>query len=62
MANSYSLLRLLTPQIGDGLKGLIGCLNRLAVQFERPLRLDQGNQLVDGIDVAGFEVTLKERA
>src|SRR6058998_3358318 len=53
---------LLPSQIPDGLERLVGGLDRLAVQFEGTLGLDQRDQLLDRIDVGGFEETLEDLA
>src|SRR5947208_119444 len=51
-----------SPQVPDCLQRLIRGLDRLAVQLERPLRLDQRDQLLDRIDVAAFEESAEDGA
>ena len=49
----------LLPQITHGLQRLIGALDALAVHLERPLRLDQSDELRHRIDIAGFQIILQ---
>src|SRR4051812_36983607 len=50
------------PQVGDRLQRLVGGLDRLAVQLKGPLGLDQRDQFLHRVDVAGFEITLERLA
>src|SRR5688500_8088190 len=50
------------PQVPDRLQRLVGGLDRLAVQLERALRLDQRDELLDRVDVARLEEALEDHA
>src|SRR5688500_16909121 len=53
-------LTLETSQVSDGLKRLIRRLDALAIQLERTLGLDQGDQFLHWIDIARFQISLKD--
>src|SRR5688500_16195897 len=55
-------IRLEASQVGDGLKRLVGRLDRLAVELEGALRLDQRDELLHRINVASLEEPLQSRA
>src|SRR5215212_932747 len=49
-------------EVADGLQGLIGRLDRLAVELKGALGLNEGDQFLHRIDVAAFKEALEDRA
>src|SRR5581483_6528226 len=59
---SHSSFSLRASQVADRLERLIGGLDRLAIELEGALRLDQRHQFFHRIDVAGLEKSLQDLA